>query len=71
MSPTVRQAYRCQRAVIRHKRQRLGTSPTAAVGHRGVVDESERAKNRAKSKVRAKIELDRVAQGPAPIGNAA
>jgi IS5 family transposase len=34
--------------------------------HRGVVDESERAKNRAKSKVRAKIEHS-IASHKAPL----
>ncbi len=37
-------------------RRRRRTSPIAAPSRRGVVDEVERAKNRTKSRVRAKVE---------------
>ena len=66
MSQTVRQAYRCQRAVIGHKRQRARDFINRRYRHRGVVDESERAKNRAKSEVRAKIEHS-IASHKAPL----
>ena len=48
------QAYRGQRAVIRQHAPRAQDFVNRRYRHRGVVDESERAKNRTKSKVRAK-----------------
>jgi transposase, IS5 family len=48
------QAYRGQRAVIREHAARDFTN--RRYRHRGVVDEVERAKNRTKSKVRARVE---------------
>ena len=50
------QAYRGQRAVIRQCAPRARDFVNRRYRHRGVVDEVERAKNRAKSKVRAKVE---------------
>lgn len=50
------QAYRGQRAVIREKAPRARAFTNRRYRHRGMVDESERAKNRMKSKVRAKVE---------------
>jgi len=50
------QAYRGQRAVIRRKAPRARDFVNRRYRHRGVVNETERAKNRTKSKVRAKVE---------------
>ena len=50
------QAYRGQRAVIRRCAPRARDFVNRRYRHRGVVDEVERAKNRTKSKVRAKVE---------------
>ena len=50
------QAYRGQRAVIRQHAPRAKDFVNRRYRHRGVVDEVERAKNRTKSKVRAKVE---------------
>lgn len=48
-------AYKGQTAVIRNTRQMRRTSPTAAANI-ALVGESEKARNRTKSKVRAKVE---------------
>jgi IS5 family transposase len=48
------QAYRGQRAVIRESAPKARNSTNRRYRHRGVVDEVERAKNRTKSKVRAR-----------------
>jgi hypothetical protein len=50
------QAYRGQRAVIRQQAPRTRDFVNRRYRHRGVVDEVERAKNRTKSKVRARVE---------------
>ena len=50
------QAYRGQRAVIRQHAPRARDFVNRRYRHHGVVDEVERAKNRTKSKVRAKVE---------------
>src|SRR5947208_3900619 len=50
------QAYRGQRAVIRESAPRARDFTNRRYRHRGVVDEVERAKNRTKSKVRARVE---------------
>jgi IS5 family transposase len=50
------QAYRGQRTVIRQHAPRAQDFVNRRYRHRGVVDEVERAKNRTKSKVRAKVE---------------
>jgi IS5 family transposase len=50
------QAYRGQHAVTASTPQRPRTLPIAATGTADVVDEVERAKNRTKSKVRARVE---------------
>ena len=50
------QAYRGQRAAIRQKAPRARDFVNRRYRHRGVVNEAERAKNRMKSKVRAKVE---------------
>jgi transposase, IS5 family len=50
------QAYRGQRAVIRQLARRAQDFVNRRYRHRGVVDQIERAKNRTKSKVRAKVE---------------
>jgi transposase, IS5 family len=50
------QAYLGQRAVIRRHAPRAQDFVNRRYRHRGVVDEVERAKNRAKSKVRARVE---------------
>ncbi len=50
------QAYRGQRAVIRQQAPRAKDFVNRRYRHRGVVDETERARNRTKSKVRAKVE---------------
>jgi IS5 family transposase len=50
------QAYRGQRAVIRHKAPKARDFTNRRYRLRGVVDEAERTKNRTKSKVRAKVE---------------
>jgi transposase, IS5 family len=50
------QAYRGQRTVIRGRAPRAQDFTNRRYRHRGVVDEAERAKNRTKSKVRAKVE---------------
>src|SRR5499425_1395998 len=50
------QAYRGQRAVSRRHAPRARDFVNRRYRHRGVVDETERAKNRTKSKVRAKVE---------------
>jgi transposase, IS5 family len=50
------QAYRGQRAVIRRHAPKAKDFINRRYRHCGVVDESERAKNRTKSKVRAKVE---------------
>ena len=53
------QAYRGQRAAIRRHAPRAQDFVNRHYRHRGVVDEVERAKNRTKSKVRAKSLLSR------------
>src|SRR6201982_137857 len=50
------QAYRGQRAVIRQHAPKAKDFTNRRYRHRGVVDELERAKNRTKSKVRARVE---------------
>ena len=50
------QAYRSQRAVIRQHAPRAQDFVNRRYRRRGVVDEVERAKNRTKSKVRARVE---------------
>jgi transposase, IS5 family len=50
------QAYRGQRAAIRRKAPRARDFVNRRYRQRGVVNETERAKNRTKSKVRAKVE---------------
>jgi transposase, IS5 family len=50
------QAYRGQRAVIRQRAPKAQDFTNRRYRHRGVVDEVERAKNRTKSKVRARVE---------------
>src|ERR1700682_2900021 len=50
------QAYRGQRAVIRAHGPKARDFTNRSYRHRGVVDEVERAKNRTKSKVRARVE---------------
>jgi transposase, IS5 family len=50
------QAYRGQRKVIRARAPRAKDFTNRRYRHRGVVDEAERAKNRTKSSVRAKVE---------------
>lgn len=50
------QAYRGQRAVIRQHAPKAKDFTNRRYRHRGVVDLVERAKNRTKSKVRAKVE---------------
>ena len=50
------QAYRGQRAVTRQHAPRARDFVNRRYRHRGVVDEVERAKNRTKSKVRARVE---------------
>ena len=50
------QAYRGQRAVIRRHAPRAQDFTNRRYRHRGVVDEIERAKNRTKSKIRARVE---------------
>jgi transposase, IS5 family len=50
------QAYRGQREAIRRCAPRARDFVNRRYRHRGVVDEVERAKNRTKSKVRAKVE---------------
>jgi IS5 family transposase len=50
------QAYRGQRAVIRRHAPQARDFTNRRYRHRGVVDLVERAKNRTKSKVRAKVE---------------
>ena len=50
------QVYRGQRAVIREHAPEARDFTNRRYRHRGVVDEVERAKNRTKSKVRARVE---------------
>src|SRR5690242_20499501 len=50
------QAHRGQRAVIREHAPKARDFTNRRYRHRGVVDEVERAKNRTKSKVRARVE---------------
>ena len=50
------QAYRGQRAVIRQHALKAQDFTNRRYRHCGVVDEIERAKNRTKSKVRARVE---------------
>src|SRR5438128_5928014 len=50
------QAYRGQRAVIRESAPKARDFTNRRYRHRGVLDEVERAKNRTKSKVRARVE---------------
>jgi IS5 family transposase len=50
------QAYRGQTGVIREHAPRARDFTNRRYRHRGVVDEVEKAKNRTKSKVRAKVE---------------
>jgi IS5 family transposase len=50
------QAYRGQRTVIRQQAPKARDFTNRRYRHCGVVDEVERAKNRTKSKVRAKVE---------------
>jgi IS5 family transposase len=49
-------AYRGQRAVIRESPPKARYFTNRRYRHRGIVDEVERAKNRTKSKVRARVE---------------
>ena len=49
-------AYRGQRVLIRQQAPKARGFTNRRYRHRGVVDETERAKNRTKSKVRAKVE---------------
>ena len=62
------QAYRGQRAVIRQHAPRAKDFVNRRYRHRGVVDEVERAKNRTKSKVRAKSLPSRKRGVEHPIG---
>jgi IS5 family transposase len=50
------QAYRGQRKVIREHAPKARDFTNRRYRHRGVVDQVERAKNRTKSKVRARVE---------------
>ena len=50
------QAYRGQRVVIRQHAPKAKDFTNRRYRHRGIVDEVERAKNRTKSKVRARVE---------------
>lgn len=50
------QAYRGQRAVIRQQAPNAQDFTNRRYRHRGVVDEVQKARNRTKSKVRAKVE---------------
>jgi transposase, IS5 family len=50
------QAYRCQRTVIRQHAPKARDFTNRCYRHRGVVDEVERAKNRTKSKMGARVE---------------
>src|SRR5215472_856175 len=50
------QAYRGQKAIIRQNAPRARDFINRRYRHRGVVDKTERAKNRTKSKVRARVE---------------
>jgi IS5 family transposase len=50
------QAYRGQRMVIREHAPKARDFTNRRYRHRGIVDEVERAKNRTKSKVRARVE---------------
>ena len=50
------QAYRGQRSVIVERAPRAKDFTNRRYRHKGLVDEAERAKNRTKSKVRAKVE---------------
>jgi transposase, IS5 family len=50
------QAHRGRRAVIREHAPKASDFTNRRYRHRGVVDEVERAKNRTKSKVRARVE---------------
>ena len=50
------QAYRGQRAVIRQHAPKAQDFTNRRYRHRGVVDKIERAKNRTKSKIRARVE---------------
>ena len=50
------QAYRGQRAVIRESAPKAQDFTNRRYRHRGVVDEVARAKNRTKSKARARVE---------------
>ena len=50
------QAYRGQRAVIQQHAPKAQDFTNRRYRHRGVVDEIERAKNRTKSKIRARVE---------------
>jgi IS5 family transposase len=50
------QAYRGQREVIREHAPRAKDFTNRRYRHRGVVNETERAKNKTKSSVRAKVE---------------
>src|SRR6516162_1332851 len=50
------QAYRGQRAVIRESPPKARDFTNRRYRHGGVVDEVERAKNRTKSKMRARVE---------------
>jgi len=50
------QAYRSQQAIIKQNAPRARDFTNRRYRHRGVVDATERAKNRTKSKVRAKVE---------------
>jgi len=50
------QAYRGQRAVIRDHAPNAKDFTNRRYRHRGVVDEAEKARNRTKSRVRARVE---------------
>ena len=50
------QAYRGQREVIREQAPRAKDFTNRRCRHRGVVNDTERAKNKTKSSVRAKVE---------------
>ena len=51
------QAYRGQRAMIRQRAPNAQDFVNRRYRHRGVVDEVERAKNRTKSEVRARVDI--------------
>ena len=50
------QAYRGQKAIIKQNAPRARDFTNRRYRHRSVVDETERAKNRTKASIRAKVE---------------